>query len=418
MRGSGGPLAILRALRIRTFAIYTAGSAISLVGMWMQRVAVGWLMWELTHSGTWLGLAAFADLFPTFFVAPFAGAAADRWDRVTVSRVTQSLAMVQALALFALTGTGHITPLLLCLLTAVGGMLAAFNQPARLALINSLVPRSELVPAVAVNSISFNLARFIGPALGGVLIVTWGVSVTFLANAISYMPFLFALSRIGKLPPERQAAKHGSFAAELMEGLRYVVRDRGVGALLLLSLIINLGSRPAAELLPGFSAAVFGAGAEGLAILTSAVGIGAILGGFWIGGRAETRGLTGVVLLYSFGLSVALVLFTATANLWVAAFALGAAGFCMSSSGVASQTLMQLAVPGAMRGRVLSIYGLIFRGGPAVGALAMGTAAEHFGFRWPVFAGTVLAGIACLGFLVRRRRMAQLLEREPPGANP
>jgi predicted MFS family arabinose efflux permease len=419
MKGSGGPRAILNTLRIRIFAVYTAGSAVSLVGMWMQRVAVGWLMWELTGSGTWLGLAAFADLFPTFFTAPFAGAAADRWDRLSVSRVTQSLAMVQAFSLFLLTATGHITPVLLFLLTAVGGVLAAFNQPARLALITSLVPRSEIVPAVGVNAIVFNLARFVGPALGGALIVTWGISATFLANAVSYLVFLYALGRIGKLPPEGPPAKRGSFAAELVEGLRYVVRDRGVGLLLLLSVITSIGSRPAIELLPGFSAAVFEAGAEGLAILTSAVGIGAILGGFWIGGRADARGLTGVALFYSLALSLAFLLFTATTNLWVAALVLGATGFCMSCSGIASQTLVQLSVPSAMRGRVLSIYGLIFRGCPALGALLMGSAAERLGFRAPVLVGSVLAGLACLAFLVKRDRVARLLERdEPEGPNP
>jgi MFS family permease len=178
--------------------------------------------------------------------------------------------------------------------------------------------------------------------------------------------------------------------------------------------ITSLGSRPTVELLPGFSAAVFGAGAEGLAILTSALGIGAVIGAFWIGGRDDTRGLTGIVLFYSAGLSLVIVLFTATTNLWLAALALAGAGFCMSCSGVAAQTLLQLAVPGAMRGRVLSVYGLIFRGGPAVGALAMGSAAEHLGFRWPVLVGTAIAGIACMAFILKRDRVARLLEREEP----
>ena len=154
--------ALGRALKNRDFAIYTAGNTISLIGTWIQRLATGWLTWELTKSGAWLGIVAFADLFPTIVVGPIAGAAADRWNRLNVTRTTQSLLLCQSAILFVLTATGHITISALVVLTAVGGVISAFNQPARLALVPSLVPRSDLVAAVAIVSIFTGLTVTLG----------------------------------------------------------------------------------------------------------------------------------------------------------------------------------------------------------------------------------------------------------------
>jgi predicted MFS family arabinose efflux permease len=405
--------AITGALRHRDFAIYTAGSVVSLIGTWMQRVATGWLTWELTGSGAWLGVIAFADLFPAIVVGPLAGAAADRWDRLRVTKTTQSLALCQALALFALMVTGRMTIWLLCALSALGGIIAAFNQPARLALVPSLVPRPDLVSALAINSIVFNLARFIGPAVAGLMIVTTGLEGAFAANALTFAVFLVALSRLSRVSV-RAIEGQGSFFAQVKEGIRYVAGHAGVAAILILSLVSSICTRPVVELLPGFAAEVFKSGADGLALLTSTVGIGAIGGGLWLGGRTRSVGLTRVVLASSFTMAMATVLFTATDRLFVAIPLLAAAGFCMSSAGIAAQTLVQLAVPGSMRGRVLSLYGLIFRGGPAIGALIMGGAAERLGFRWPVALGALVAAGASVWFLSRHGRLAGQLEQHEP----
>src|SRR5215467_12263693 len=159
-----------------SFGLYSAGSAVSLIGMWMQRIAVGWLTWQLTGSGFWLGIIAFADFFPVVVVGPIAGAAADRWDRLTVIKISQTISLLQATLLFWLTATGSITLELLVALTAFQGVVVAFNQPARLALVPSLVPQTDLATAVAINSVIFNLARFIGPMLAGIAIVWWGIA--------------------------------------------------------------------------------------------------------------------------------------------------------------------------------------------------------------------------------------------------
>lgn len=406
-----GPIA--RALRYPDFATYTAGSAVSLIGTWTQRVATGWLAWELTGSGFWLGAVAFADLFPTLLVGPIAGAAADRWDRLTVTRTTQSIALVQATALAALTFAGQMSIGLLCVLTAVGGVATAFNQPARLAMIPSLVPRSDLVAALAINSIIFNLARFIGPAIAGFMILTVGVAAAFAVNAVSFLGFLAALSRLHAAPAPIGGPERGSFTDQVVEGMRYARFHKGIAAILVISAITSICSRPVVELLPGFAAEVFRSGADGLAILTSSIGLGAVAGGLWIGGRRDSAGLTRVALACSLAMAAATALFTSTSSLLTAAPLLVLTGFCMSSTGIATQTLLQLAVPGSMRGRVLSLYGLIFRGGPAIGALAMGAASEDLGFRLPVAVGALVAASASIWFLMRQDRFAGDLEQQP-----
>jgi MFS family permease len=402
-------------LRNANFGLYSAGSAISLIGMWMQRIAIGWLTWQLTESGFWLGIVAFADFFPVILVGPFAGAAADRWDRLRVVKASQAISLVQASVLFALTATGHINVAALVALTAFQGFVVAFNQPARLALVPSLVPQRDLASAVAINSVVFNLARFIGPMLAGLAIVWSGVAAAFLANAISYVAFLVALARIDVASTAVEPARRGRFAAELGEGIRYTATHPGIAALLVLLIALGVGGRPINELLPGFAADVFHAGAGGLSIMASAIGGGAILGGLWLGQRAHTGGLTWIALGSSLAAALAAVLAIATDQLWLAVPALVVFGGAMSSAGIATQTLIQLASDRRMRGRVMGLYGLIFRGAPAVGALAAGIASAHFGLRWPVLLGALLVMAVWLWAYLSRERIAAALETQDAG---
>ena len=395
---------ITRALRHRNYGIYTAGNAVSLIGTWMQRIAVGWLTWKLTESGAWLGAVAFADLFPSVFIGPIGGAVADRISRLKVIAVSQSLAALQSVALFVLTWTDVITIEILFALVLVNGIVMGFNQPSRLALVPSLVPRAELSTAVAINAIIFNLARFLGPALAGLLIVWLGVASAFAANALTFIAFLLALAKI-RLPADevRHQAAGRSIFGDVGEGVRYVARHPGIGPLLLLSLAVSVGVRPFVELLPGFAAEVFGRGADGLAMLSSTIGIGAIVSGIWLAQRPETRGL-GRFTLLAFGfVTVSILGFVATDVFWLGLAAVALAGVAMVMSGVGTQTLIQLTVEPDMRGRVMSLYGIIFRGGPAAGALVIGALSELFGLRWPT-AGAALLTLAVWAWIWRRRR--------------
>jgi MFS family permease len=397
-------------LRNADFSIYSAGSGVSLIGMWMQRIAIGWLTWQLTESGLWLGIVAFADFFPVLLIGPIAGAAADRWDRLRVVKICQTISLVQATVLFVLTVTGHINIGLLVALTAFQGFVVAFNQPARLVLVPSLVPEKDLGAAVAINSVIFNTARFIGPMFAGVAIVWSGVAATFAANALSYVVFLFALARIRLAPAVGEAGEHGSFAADLREGIRYTATHPGIAPLLWLLIALGIGGRPLNELLPGFAADVFRSGAGGLSILASAIGGGAILGGVWLAHRAHASSMLYVAIGTAMVGALAAIMAVATVSMWVAVPAVAVFGFCMSASGISIQTLVQLSSDGNMRGRVMGLYGLIFRGAPAIGALAAGLASAQFGLRWPVFFGALLVIGACYWTYRSRTRIAAALQ--------
>lgn len=404
------PLANLRRIaavvRSPNYGVYTAGNSVSLIGTWMQRVAVGWLTWELTGSAAWLGAIAFADLFPTVLVAPLAGAAADRWDRPRILRVTETLAALQAVCLFALSVSGLMSVTALLIATLSLGIAVGIGQPSRLALIPSLVRRDDLTTAVAINSIVFNLARFVGPALAGLFIAGGEIAWAFAANALSYAAFLYALSRL-RLDPDGRAPnpRRGGLGADLLEGLAYAARHRGIGPLLGLLVVTNLCGRPFVELLPGFAARVFAVGPQGLAWMMSAIGLGAIAGAGWLAGRGEARGLVAITLASTLALAVLIGLFIATDRFALALPILAASGVAMVGAGVGTHTILQLAVAPAMRGRVLALYGLIFRGGPALGALAMGPLADRLGLAQPVAAGALVVALVAVPLLTRRRSL-------------
>lgn len=406
---------VTEALGQRNFRLYVSGNAVSLVGLWTQRIAVGWLTWELTRSGAWLGAVALADLCPSLIIGPFAGVIADRVDRLKIMRVVQTLAMAQATTLALLATGGWISIEILIALVLVNGIVVGVNQPARLALVSSLVPRNHLSTAVAINSIVFNLARFIGPALAGILILTVGVSAAFAANATSYLVFLLALARI-RLDEDgtpAAGAKGRSIVSDVAEGVRYLAGHAGIGPLLLLVTVLSVGVRCYVELLPGFAADVFSRGAGGLAALGSAVGVGAVAGGLWVARRGGPAGLARVAMLHSLFTSLAVVGFAATEWYPAGLFFAAVSGVFMAISGVSAQSVIQLAVEPQVRGRVLSLYGIIVRAGPAVGAMVLGGASELVGLRPPLLAG----GIVCVGvwLVVWRRRArveAALEERE------
>ena len=400
-------------LRNANFGVYALGSGVSLVGMWMQRIAVGWLTWELTQSGLWLGIVAFADFFPVLLIGPIAGAAADRWDRLRVVKVSQAISLLQAVALTALTATGHMTVGLLVALTAFQGIVVAFNQPARLALVPSMVPQEDLAGAVAINSIVFNIARFVGPMLAGPCIVWWGVEAAFLANALSYVALLVALERIRVASTRVEPAKRPSFGKDLHEGIRYTATHPGIAALLVLLIATGIGGRPLAELLPGFAAEIYRSGVAGLSILAAAIGGGAIFGGVWLGhrGHAGINVALGCVL----GGAVATAAAIATDSMWLAVPAVAVFGFCNSVAGISIQTLIQLTADRSMQGRVLGLFSLIFRGAPAIGALAAGLVSAQFGLRWPVFAGVLLVVAACAATWRKRTQIVASMARGDAG---
>ena len=387
---------VLRALSNRNYRIYAEGNVISMVGTWMQRVAVGWLAWELTGSTMWLGLIAFSELLPTVIIGPFAGAIADRFDRLRLFKISQILAMAQSVVLFALTATNSITVELLLGLTLYLGAVYGFAQPVRLALIPSLIRRADVHAAIACNSLLFNLARFVGPALAGIVIVTWDTAPAFAINSLSYCALLYAATLLQPKEDQIGHKQFGSMLSGIKDGVYYAFNQPAIRATLILFAITAAFGRPFAELLPGFAADVFARGALGLAWLTSSVGFGAIIAGIYLSQQRDIKGLRRLVVLNTGLFGLALIAMVSTKLFWFGVPAAALAGFSMVVCAVGAQSLIQNAVDSAMRGRVLSLYGLVFRAGVAVGSLTIGTLAEDFGLPWPVAVGALVCVAAAL----------------------
>lgn len=396
---------IPRTLKQPNYGIYVAGNSLSLIGSWMQRVAVGWLAWELSGSGAVLGLVAFADLAPTLMVGPFGGVLADRFDRRRLLMIGQSINMMLSFVLAALTLSGSMTVPLLVSIIGINGAVIGINQPARLALVSGLVPRDHLPTAVAINSLVFNLARFIGPAVAGLVILKASTGLVFLLNALSFISFLLALSRLDLPVIDRRSVGEDkpSMLQAIGEGFRYVITHPGIGPLLMLAATMAVMARPYVELLPGFAGAVFERGAGGLAVLSSAIGLGAIAAGVFLAQRGPREGLAETAMLASLLVALSALGLALSPTFWVAIVAVTFGGFGMVTAGVGTQTLMQTSVDEAVRGRVLSLFGLVFRSGPAIGALLMGLVSDLVGLRWPLAVGALIGSVA-FALVWRRRR--------------
>jgi MFS family permease len=411
--GMSGFANAARVLRVRNYRVYTTGNAVSLIGTWMQRISVGWLAWQLTHSTLWLGWIAVADLLPTMVLSPLAGLLADRLDRVRLIWVTQVIAMAQAAVLAALVYAGVIDIVTLFALTLVLGAANAINQPARLALIPALVDRGNLAAAIAVNSLVFHGARFIGPAIAGIVIGRGGIGLAFAINSASYLAFLASLARLDVAPGEPvERRERRELLADTLAGYLYALRHPGIGRIISLFAVTSFSLRGFIELFPGFADAVFGRGPNGLAWLMATLGIGAVGGGLWMVRRPGIQGLTALIIGHTFLIVLAVLGFTATRNYWVALACVFLCGFSMVTTGISAQTLVQSVVDPAMRGRVLGFYGMLVRAGPAANALFMGWLSAELGLRLAVASGAVVCLLYWLWARLRQDVMERALEAE------
>jgi MFS family permease len=404
-----------RALSHREYRRFWAANAISTIGRWMYRMSVGWLTWELTGSTSWLGIVAFAEIFPTVLLSFIAGAIADRIGYGRVMRSCQLLNTIVVAVFAGLILGGAITIELVLVLTITYGILEALSTPARMSVVHTLVPQRDLSPAVALGSTSFNAARFLGPAIAGLLITYFSIGVVISICAVAFAQFYIVLIflRIDETGRDRKMSLE--LFGDMKRGLAYVLGDRGIRFLMLLLAATGLLIRPFMELLPGFSDQVFGRGPEGMSILLSSIGLGAVFSGLWLAQRGETRGLTRLVTVSMMVCALALLLFSLASNLWLGAGFLLVLGFFMLLAGVGSQTLIQNVVESHMRARVLSLFVLISWGLPALGAITMGWLAEYIGLQEVVGGGAALVLVVWLWARRGVSGMAAGLERiDPP----
>jgi MFS family permease len=379
-----------RALSHKEYRRFWIGNFLSTVGRWMYRMSVGWLTWELTESTSWLGIVAFAEIFPTVLLSVFAGAIADRIGYGRVMRASQLLVTLVGVVFAALILGDMITIELVLVLTMAYGTLEALSTPARMSVVHSLVPLEDLSAAVALGSTSFNGARFLGPAIAGVLISVSSIGVVMSICAVAFVYFYIVLVFLRINEAGRDRKMSFELIGDMKHGLIYVLGHKGIGYLMLLLASTGLLIRPFMELLPGFADQVFGRGADGMSILLSSIGFGAIFSGLWLAQRGETRGLTHLVTVSLMVCAVALLLFCITDYLWLGAAFLMILGCFMLLAGIGSQTLIQNVVEPSMRARVLSLFVLISWGLPALGAVAMGWMAEYIGLQEVVGGGAVL----------------------------
>ena len=408
------PRGLPRALQHRDYLIFVTGDFVSQTGSWLQRVAVGWLTWQLTGSATWLGVIAFMDLAPALFVSPIAGAYADRVDRLGFIKLTINLTLLQPVALGVLYFSGAMNIWWVFALSLYHGVINAAGLPARLAIVPSLVPRADLSSAIALNSVVFNLSRFAGPAAAGVIIATAGLGMAFVVNALTFIVFALTLTMLRTESKPARAAQ-GPILADVAEGFRYIASHPGIGPVMGLLIVSAILARPFIDLLPGFAAGVFGRGAEALAWMVSVTGLGAGCGALWLAMRDSIKGLTVIAVSFVLVAGLGLLVFTATDIFWVALPALFVTGSGIAVSAIGVLTLVQSAVAPSMRGRVVGLYGIVFRGGPAFGALAMGWIASALGLRPPVAGGAVLCIVAWAWAIRRLEFIALSLEEMPDG---
>lgn len=396
----------LRAFTHRDFRLFFSGHFLSLIGTWMQHVAMSWLVYRLTGSALALGAIGFVSQFPSFAIAPFAGVLADRWSRRRIVLGTQLIGMVQAVALAVLTLTGAIEVWHLFLLATVLGIANGFDIPARQALLVELVEGTEdLANAIALNSSMFNAARLVGPAIAGVLIGLIGEGMVFLINALSYVGILTALLALGAGARSRVEGKP-RVLHHLREGFRYAWRFEPIRALLLLLALVSLVGLPYSILLPVFASEQLGGDAQTLGLLLSANGFGALVGALYLASRISVRGLSRVILTGGalFGLTIAA--FALSTILWLSLLMMFVAGIGVMTTTASINTILQTIVEEDKRGRIMSMYTMAFMGMTPFGSLLAGAAADYIGAPFTVAIGGVLciAATVWFGRIVPRMR--------------
>ena len=386
----------LRALRHKNFQLFFGGQFISLIGTWMQTVAESWLVYRMTGSALVLGIVGFSSQIPVFLMSPLGGLVADRYNRHRVVIATQTASMVLAGIYATLILGGWITTKEIITLAAALGVVNAFDIPARQAFLVEMVGKEDLLNAIALNSSMFNGARVVGPAIAGILVAWIGEGWCFAANALSYVAVIAGLMMMTVIPHE--IAGEGSMFEHIAEGFRYVRHTMPIRALLLLVGLVSLVGMPYSVLMPVFADKVLHGGPKGLGILMGATGVGAMLGALSLAMRSGVKGLGRVAAVSGGGFGVFLLIFSSSRYFWLSFCVLIPVGFTMMLQMACSNTLIQAMVPDRLRGRVMSLYSMMFMGMAPLGALFGGSLAEKIGAPFTVGIGGALSVLGAIWF--------------------
>ena len=402
---------IFRALSSRNYRLFFGGQGISLIGTWMQQIAMSWLVYRTNNSPFLLGLIGFSSQICSLFFSPFAGVISDRWNRHRILVATQSLAMMQAFLLAALTLTGTVTVPHLIILALFLGFVNAFDMPTRQAFVVEMVEkREDLANAIALNSFLFNSARLVGPSVAGILISILGEGMCFLVNAFSFLAVIVALLAM-KAAYHKKGIQETQILQGFKEGFTYALGFPPIRSILLFLGWISLVGTANTTLMPVFAKKILHGGPQTYGFLMAAIGAGAIIGAIFLASRRSVLGLGRIIVIASGIFGIGLISFSLSHILWLSFSVLLLVGFGMMVQMASSNTILQTMVDDDKRGRVMSLYVMAFMGMAPLGSLAGGSLAHAIGAPYTLIVG----GASCLlGSFIFTKKLPMIREMVRP----
>ena len=400
-----GLKSIFRPLQYRNYRLFFYGQSISLIGTWIQRIAVPWMVYNMTGSVLLLGLVGFAGQIPTFILAPFAGVLIDRWDRYKILIVAQILAMIQSLVLAFLVFNHSIEVWHVILLSIFLGCINAFDMPARQSFVVDMIEdKKDLGNAIALNSSMFNSARLIGPSVAGILISVTGEGICFLINGLSYIFVIVFLLKMNISPREIKAKSAQAFKG-FKEGFKYTFGFLPIRSILLLLSLVSLMGMPFTVLMPVFAKTILHGGSHTFGFLMGAMGLGALISAIYMASRKSVRGLENIVPLFAGLFGVGLIVFSFTHFFLISMTLMVIVGLGMIMQTTACNTILQTIVDDDKRGRVMSFYTMAFMGTAPLGSLYAGVMASRIG----VPNTLIIGGVSCIiGAVLFARKLPEI----------
>ncbi|HAM99683.1 MAG TPA: MFS transporter [Marinilabiliales bacterium] len=396
---------IFISLRSRNYRLYFFGQGVSLIGTWMQHVALSWLVYRLTGSVFLLGLIGFTSQIPTFILSPFSGVLTDRYNRLKLMTFAQVLFLLQALAITLLVMFDAVQVWHIIALSLVFGVITAIDAPTRHSLVIDLIEKPEdLGNAIALNSAIFNAARLVGPAIAGIVIAWVGEGICFLLNTLSFVAVIYSLLAI-KIPAKQNPVKADNFAKSFSEGFQYTFHTMPIRIMITHLAVLSLMGLSYIVLLPAFAKETLGGGADTLGFLMSALGAGALTGALYMAGRNSAFGLSRLIYVFTFLMGLVIVGAGFTTNLYLSLLLFYLGGLSMILSIAAINTFLQTIADESKRGRVMSFYSMALMGMTPIGNLIAGALASKWGIPFTL----ILCGMVTIAaggwFLYHRKNL-------------
>lgn len=386
---------MFKSLQNKNFRLFFLGQTVSLTGTWLQITAMPWLVYRLTNSVFLLGFVGFLSQIFILVLSPFAGAAADHYDRKKIFILTQIFAMIQALALGLLTLSGKVQLWQILVLVTMIGVINAFDMPTRQSFLADMVEKKDLMNAIGLNSLIFNGARMIGPAIAGILIASFGEGICFVTNGLSFIPVIIALFFI-KISPVSDGNNEVTIRRKFMLGIEYVRSTKYIAYALLLLSTTSLTAIFPMTLMPVIVKDIYKLGPSGLGIFMSAMGIGALIGTIRIASRKSSIGLEKVLVYSALSLGALIIIFSFIKNIIAASFLLSLIGYFIVLQMGTTNIFIQLKIPDDMRGRIMGLFVMAFMGFAPLGSLLAGFLAHQFNVPFTMAFGGSLSLVAAL----------------------